>query len=278
MLKLKQNLALFCRSYSTKIISKDSEFKKKLISKFSKLNNIDHYEYLIGKNPKISQLNRASILVPISQDESNGKTYFTFMERTLDSRHYGGQICFMGGLKDANDRDEVDTALREAREESGIDPSHFTVLTKLSPLVITNVGRDSFVLTPVIAHLDNTNNLQVNLNRAEVEKLVEIDTEKFLSNDNYEMNAVTLGDDEFYFHYFERLVAANCDDLVSVWSVTALVAVIVSSILNARAPEFLLDPNVTKFDPNDPNKFLYEFVLVKSERIIDNFVKNKWLR
>lgn len=284
MFKFKLNKHIFIRisSYSSSSTPTNKLTKEKLVEKFAKLNTRNHYDYLISHNPKIAQLPRASILVPISIIENGGTgTVFTLMQRAKNSRNYADQICFMGGVRDeARDRDEVETALREAREESGIvDPSRFTFLTKLCPFVVTNVGRDAFLLTPVVVYFERPCDASeratvVNLNKNEVEKLVEIETAKFLVKDeNYEMHAISINDEEFYFHYFVNLVKG--DEAISVWGITAYVAVLVSSFLNSREPQIVLDPDVNKLDPNDPNKFLYDFVLKKSANIINHFVKQK---
>ncbi|MBV8196064.1 MAG: NUDIX domain-containing protein, partial [Candidatus Dormibacteraeota bacterium] len=42
-----------------------------------------------------------------------------FMLRSSDLRQHAGQIAFPGGSVEESDRDVVDTALREAREEMG---------------------------------------------------------------------------------------------------------------------------------------------------------------
>ena len=41
--------------------------------------------------------------------------------RSLALRHHAGQVCFPGGARQRADESVVDTALREAREEAGID-------------------------------------------------------------------------------------------------------------------------------------------------------------
>ncbi|MGM7698239.1 NUDIX hydrolase [Microbacterium sp. A84] len=57
---------------------------------------------------------------------------------TLSS--HPGQVSFPGGGRDAGDRDVVDTALREAEEETGLDPTGVEVLATLPeiPLAVSN--------------------------------------------------------------------------------------------------------------------------------------------
>jgi 8-oxo-dGTP pyrophosphatase MutT (NUDIX family) len=56
--------------------------------------------------------------------------------RRTDGGVHGGQIAFPGGKRDEGDSSLAGTALREAQEEIGLDPSRVTVLETL-PVVDT---------------------------------------------------------------------------------------------------------------------------------------------
>lgn len=64
---------------------------------------------------------------------------------TLSS--HPGQVAFPGGGREAQDADAVATALREAQEETGLDPAGVEVLAPLPeiPLAVSN-----FLVTPVL--------------------------------------------------------------------------------------------------------------------------------
>ena len=49
--------------------------------------------------------------------------------------HHKGEISFPGGARDPEDRDFLDTALREAEEEMGITPADVVVLGRLDDVV-----------------------------------------------------------------------------------------------------------------------------------------------
>lgn len=66
--------------------------------------------------------------------------------RTDHLAHHAGQICFPGGHREACDASLVDTALREASEEIGIDAAQVTMLGQL-PDFGTPSG---FRITPVV--------------------------------------------------------------------------------------------------------------------------------
>ena len=63
-------------------------------------------------------------------------------------RKHPGQVSFPGGAQDATDSGPVAAALREAHEETGLDPSGVDVLGELPQLYLPPTG---FVVTPVLA-------------------------------------------------------------------------------------------------------------------------------
>ena len=87
------------------------------------------------------------MLVPIIQRGDLISIGYTL--RPEDMPTHAGQISFPGGRRDPVDADLVATALREAEEELGIDPSGVTILGQLDD-VPTPVG---FVITPLVGWL-----------------------------------------------------------------------------------------------------------------------------
>ena len=65
-----------------------------------------------------------------------------FVERAASMRTHAGQIAFPGGAADPGDVDLVDTALREAEEEVGIERSGVEVLGLLPPAHVAVSGFD----------------------------------------------------------------------------------------------------------------------------------------
>ncbi len=74
-----------------------------------------------------------------------------FIERASTMRSHAGQPAFPGGASDHDDVDRTATALREAQEEVGLDPTTVSVLGALPDLWLPPSG---FVVTPVLAHWD----------------------------------------------------------------------------------------------------------------------------
>lgn len=70
------------------------------------------------------------------------------VQRAATLRNHAGQPAFPGGGADPGDRDAAGTALREAAEEVGLDPTTVEVVATLPRLWIPISG---YVVTPVLA-------------------------------------------------------------------------------------------------------------------------------
>lgn len=76
-----------------------------------------------------------------------GSIYTVFMQRHNYEGVHGGQISFPGGKKEEADKDIIQTALREANEETGVDPASIEIIGKLTPLFIPV---SNMLVTPVV--------------------------------------------------------------------------------------------------------------------------------
>jgi 8-oxo-dGTP pyrophosphatase MutT (NUDIX family) len=94
----------------------------------------------------------SAVLVLIGASEpaadTPGGADLLILQRAATMRNHAGQPAFPGGATDPQDADAVDTALREAEEEVGLDPASTEVLALLPDLYIPV---SSFVVTPVLA-------------------------------------------------------------------------------------------------------------------------------
>jgi 8-oxo-dGTP pyrophosphatase MutT (NUDIX family) len=70
------------------------------------------------------------------------------IERSGHSRQHAGQAAFPGGAVEPDDEGPVSTALREAAEETGLDPAGVEVLAVLPVLWLPPSG---FLVVPVLA-------------------------------------------------------------------------------------------------------------------------------
>ncbi|MFF9687034.1 NUDIX hydrolase [Streptomyces sp. NPDC014623] len=69
------------------------------------------------------------------------------LRRSGTLRDHPGQVCFPGGSAAPGDGGPVRTALREAREETGVNPSEVRIAGTLAPL---NLAHSGFSVVPVL--------------------------------------------------------------------------------------------------------------------------------
>lgn len=91
-------------------------------------------------------LRTAAVLVLLTDGPSGVQVLLT--ERASGLGDYPGRLSFPGGARDTADADPASTALREAREEVGLNPASVRILGFLPTLVDPQA---KFMVTPVLA-------------------------------------------------------------------------------------------------------------------------------
>lgn len=110
-----------------------------------------------------SDLQYSAVLAPFMYHESELKLIFT--KRSIYLERHKGQVSFPGGFVEKDDKDPVDTALRETFEEIGLKEHQVQVLGIMPPYNSST----GFIIFPVIGFLKDMNGLLKN--GAEVEKV-----------------------------------------------------------------------------------------------------------
>ena len=97
----------------------------------------------------------AAVLICFADGEQGPELLLTQRATTL--RNHAGQISFPGGASDLGDDDATTTALREAEEEVGLDPSDVLVFGTLPTLWLPP---SNFAVTPVLGYWSNPRTLE----------------------------------------------------------------------------------------------------------------------
>jgi 8-oxo-dGTP pyrophosphatase MutT (NUDIX family) len=90
----------------------------------------------------------SAVLAPVYRDAEE-KLRLIFIRRSPHGRH-GGQIAFPGGRREPEDATLLETALREAHEEIGLDPNRVEVLATLPVIETVATG---FRIAPFLGRL-----------------------------------------------------------------------------------------------------------------------------
>lgn len=119
-----------------------------------------------GLRPEAGSLKPAAVLLPIVARASSLTMLFT--RRAAHLKDHSGQVSFPGGRVAAADPTPEATALREAREEIGLDPDRVELLGRM-PEYRTRTG---FRITPVVGIVSPPFELRPDAN--EVEEIFEV--------------------------------------------------------------------------------------------------------
>jgi len=133
---------------------------------------------------------------------------------------HGGQISFPGGKKEPADADIIQTALREAMEETGADPSAISVLGTLTPLFIPV---SNMVVTPVLGWTDKRPHF--NHQPEEVVFLIEADLKRFLDPSIIKIKPFEIRGEILDVRYFDY-------EGHVIWGATAMILNELLTILN----------------------------------------------
>ena len=86
----------------------------------------------------------AAVLVPLFKKEE--ECHLLITKRSDEVKYHKGEISFPGGVVDEEDRELINTALREAHEEIGLKESDIQVIGLLDDIVTIT----EFIVTPIV--------------------------------------------------------------------------------------------------------------------------------
>ena len=119
----------------------------------------------------------SAVLVPLFEDEGELRVVLTLRNSNL--RSHAGQVSFPGGRMDPGE-DPVTTALREAHEETALEPGCVEIIGELDHL--RTVVSNSFIV-PIVGVLASRQVLTPN--PAEVDRIFDVSTSDLLAQGVY---------------------------------------------------------------------------------------------
>ncbi|MEC8459291.1 MAG: CoA pyrophosphatase [Bacteroidota bacterium] len=136
-----------------------SEFTNRIKSPKNNLVSIDSmipwYRKLVNPSAQtLKNANKAAVLVHVFQGSE--ELEILFIKRSAYKGVHGGQVSFPGGKKEDVDIDFEHTAIREAKEEVGLEISTFEILKNMEPLYITP---SNFLVYPFVSFSERKNEL-----------------------------------------------------------------------------------------------------------------------
>ena len=176
---------------------------------------------------------KASVLVPLTENGENVNVLLT--KRSMRLSSHKGEVCLPGGKSDDSDKNETETALREAKEEIGLTSDMCDVIAQL-PAVISKHG---FCVTPIVAFIPS--DFIPVLNEEEVETAFTVPLERFLKSEGHLSSEMTYHDHQILFHYFQCKPSEQ-EETFTVFGLTGHICLTLAIAVYRQMPEFPLDP------------------------------------
>ena len=165
---------------------------------------VKNFPRIPGKDARV-----AAVLIMLYPEK--GSIHTIFMQRPDYDGVHGGQISFPGGKKEPADRDIVQTALREAQEETGIVPEEVNVIGILTPLFIPV---SNMVVTPVLGWINKKPLFR--FQPEEVEFLIDADLKLLLEPSMVKTKPFEIRGEQLDIKYFDY-------ENNTIWGATAMI-------------------------------------------------------
>ena len=136
-------------------------------------------------NNQASVARPSGVLILLYPDK--GEICFVLIRRPDYTGVHSGQISLPGGKFEPHDKDLIETAIREAKEEVGIKPSAVNIIGTLTPLYI---APSNYMVTPVVGWTDQRPEFMKD--PREVDEIIEISLSDFLDDCNIQTKRIRL--------------------------------------------------------------------------------------
>lgn len=137
----------------------------------------------------------SAVLVPVYDD--GGEAALVLTRRAQHLRAHKGEVSFPGGRREPGEG-PVETALREAEEETALVPADVEVVGELDPLATFSSGS---LIVPVVGRLDRRPALVAQ--EDEVEAILHVPISELLHEDTYRQELWRFPQGYHPLHFFE---------------------------------------------------------------------------
>ncbi|KAK7319783.1 hypothetical protein RJT34_04508 [Clitoria ternatea] len=185
----------------------------------------------ISHHPEKFRPKKAAVLICLFEDD-DGDLRVILTQRSSKLSTHSGEVALPGGKAEEGDKDDADTAKREAKEEIGLEPELVNVVTVLEPFLSKHLLR----VVPVIGILHDKQAFKPVLNPAEVEAVFDAPLEMFLKDENRRQEEREWLGEKYLLHYFDYKVGHN---KYLVWGLTAGILIRAASVVYQRPPAFM---------------------------------------
>jgi len=148
----------------------------------------------------------AAVLVPLFQKGEDCHLLFT--KRSDQVKYHKGEISFPGGVVDEEDKELINTALREAFEEIGLKESDVQIIGVLDDIVTIT----EFIVTPIVGLFPYPYPFKVS--EVEIAELIEVPLSSLLDEDCFSEREIFRGgqNEVVYSYQYEKHI---------IWGATA---------------------------------------------------------
>lgn len=185
----------------------------------------------IIKDPERFRPKKAAVLICLFEGDA-GDLRVILTKRSSRMSTHSGEISLPGGKAEEGDRDDGDTATREAKEEIGLDPSLVEVVTVLEPFLSKHLLR----VVPVIGILSNKKAFTPTPNPAEVEEVFDAPLEMFIKDENRRDEEREWMGEKFLLHFFDYEYE---NKKYLIWGLTAGILIRAASVVYQKPPAFI---------------------------------------
>ncbi|MEI7498850.1 MAG: CoA pyrophosphatase [Bacteroidota bacterium] len=193
------------------ILLLEDRLKKPLPGKFAqlKMSSLAKVQKLINFQPP-SDATQSSVLILFYPIEDG--IGLALIQRPEYQGIHGGQISLPGGKYEESDESLIFTALREAKEEIGIDPTQIQIIGQLTELYIPP---SHFLVTPVVGY--QASKPTFTADPKEVARIIEIRLTDLMDEKRYQMKKMKLK-----LGFSLKVPTYNIDDN-TIWGATAMI-------------------------------------------------------